>query len=123
MPELVYGFDIDGTITAAPEAMRELMAALIEAGHHVAVLTGSMGHVGPDTDHRDKRTTQLEALGIHGGTHYDSLSCYGDGPDAVAKEKAAEAGRTGMAMMFEDSLQYALHIAAHCPVMVMYPRG
>lgn len=111
---MIFGFDIDGTITAAPKQFAALTHALHAAGHEVAILTGTM-----DTEvsvtHNIRRTRQLEELGIH----YDYLEIV-HAPHHV-QAKADFCKRYGVVMMFEDSPEYAKAINEAGTLCVLMP--
>lgn len=100
-----FGFDIDGTISAAPVPFAAIASALIAAGHEVHVLTGTMERTIDDA-HRQRRIDQLTLLGfpytrlhiVHAPFHVES--------------KAAYCAEHEIVMMFEDSIPYSDAIAA-----------
>jgi hypothetical protein len=109
-----FGFDIDGTITAAPEAFAAIMRALRQAGHDVHVITGQSSPI--TSEDWAKRVHQLETLGI--GT-----DCYGrmhiSGPPDWVADKAAYCRENGIDFVFENDVAYGRAIAAVCPVTLM----
>jgi hypothetical protein len=115
---VIFGFDIDGTISAAPEVFAAIMEALLERGHEVHVITGQTREV-TNAD-VERRVAQLAALGIFWGQHFDKLHLAG-APDWIA-DKAAYCRDHKVDFMFEDSVLYAKAISAWCPVTVMYGR-
>lgn len=96
-----FGFDIDGTITAAPEQFGIIMASLRLAGHKVHILTGTMDKEATP-QHYDFRRQQLREHGVAG--LYDVLHIV---TAPHAKRKAEYCRAHDIAMMFEDSQSYA----------------
>ncbi len=110
-----FGFDIDGTISAAPEAFAAIAAALIAAGHEVHVLTGTMEPTIDDAM-RQRRVAQLAAFGFP----YSRLHIV-NAPTHVSG-KAAYCSEHRIVMMFEDSIPYSDAIAAAGTfVMLVHP--
>ena len=97
-----FGFDIDGTITAEPEAYAAIMASLTAAGHWCHVITGTMDDAVTD-DHTAKRRAQLEKHGILPGVHWNYLHIV-TAPHAINKAKYCE--QRDIRMLFEDSDAY-----------------
>jgi uncharacterized HAD superfamily protein len=100
-----FGFDIDGTITAAPVAFAAIAKALLAAGHEVHVLTGTMD-TALNAGHMQRRKEQLATIGfpythltiVHAPLHVESKAAYCRDHDIV--------------LMFEDSIPYGDAIAA-----------
>jgi putative intracellular protease/amidase len=116
-----FGFDIDGTISAAPAEYRAIMLALRAAEHEVHVITGQGGVVTPESE--DGRRAQLAGLGIFPEC-YDVLYLAGPSEGSwdwqhVAESKAAYCRDHGIAFMFEDSPEYAQAIRATDTVVVV----
>lgn len=110
-----FGFDIDGTITAAPKVFATMMPALRASGHFVYIITGQTRPVTADDYLR--RRDQLRDLGID-PSDYDLL--YVAGPPDWVENKRAFCERWAIDFVFEDSLRYAKAISTVCPVTVMY---
>lgn len=115
--KLVFCFDVDGTITANPSVFRAIMASLIDAGHTVYPLTGSLeaGHC----NHQDLlryRTNQLAMLGIIKGKHYTKISiAVGNTFEDVAQIKGKFCKEVGSAFMVEDVDLFINGIKQHSP--------
>lgn len=116
MKPRTFGFDVDGTITAAPKAFASIMGALRDAGHYVYVITGQTRDVTP-ADYT-RRRNQLDSLGVHQDVQYDALHIAGP-PDWV-EDKRLFCEQHLLDFVFEDSLRYAEAISTICPVTVMY---
>ena len=97
-----FGFDIDGTISAAPDIFATIMRSLIAAGHGVHVLSGTGDTV--ITDHYDRRREQLAAWGIP----YTALKIVCNPHHLQAK--ADYCREHDIVMMFEDSVPYTRSI-------------
>lgn len=79
-----YGFDLEGTLDAAPEVFRPLCRALMQAGHGVYVITGLF----PGAT-REQRLQQLFAIGFFHRVQYTSLLCVpGTSPEEIGTGKA-----------------------------------
>jgi hypothetical protein len=111
-----FGFDIDGTITAAPEVFAAIMRALRRDGHIVHVITGQTTPVTPEDTHA--RIKQLESLGI-GTDCYSRLHLSGP-PDWVT-DKAGYCRDVPMDFVFENDAAYAKAIKVFCPITLMVP--
>lgn len=81
-------FDIDGTVTDAPDVFAAVTAALTRAGHHVFVVT-AYGPGDPKTHGDQKwRQEQLAELGLNVGRNYERVYiAAGDTKHDVANEK------------------------------------
>jgi hypothetical protein len=110
-----FGFDIDGTITAAPAAFAAIMRALRRDGHEVHVVTGQTDPI--TTEDTTARLRQLEKLGI-GTDCYERIHLSGP-PDWVS-DKADYCREQGLDLVFENDVAYGRAIAAvGCPVTIM----
>jgi len=101
---LVFGFDIDGTITEAVEQYREIARGLQALGHTVIVVTAR-------TDAKDF----LEQLGFDA---YDELFIVDR--DGVAEEKAAVLKKQDACFMFDNRLKSGPAIVEVCPVTMQF---
>lgn len=110
-----FGFDLDGTITAAPRPFRALIKALHAAGHECHVITGTMDPI-VLAAHYERRWAQLAAIGL---TEADVLLKIVTNPPLTAK--ADYCRRHGIALMFEDSPEWSEAILAVCPVLLVMP--
>lgn len=111
-----FGFDIDGTITAAPGAFAAIMRALRRDGHLVHVITGQTTPVTPEDI--EARVRQLESLGI-GGDCYSRLHL--SGPPSWVADKAGYCRDQQIDFVFENDSTYAKAIQVFCPVTLMVP--
>lgn len=109
-----FGFDIDGTITAAPAAFAAIMLALRQAGHECWVITGVVGSAGDE----NARRAQLAAVGVSPAC-FDGLRIFATNDGPVAAQKAAFCRNEGIDFVFENEPSYAEAIIKACPVTVM----
>lgn len=105
-PPYTWSFDIDSTITAAPQRYVRLATALRAQGDHVVCVTGH----GP----KETREHLLEALGFP----YDEIVIVDPGPYGEGKAKALEA--LGAFMHFDDDVAFGPEIIKVCPVAFQY---
>lgn len=106
-----FGFDVDGTITAAPEAFAALAAALLAAGHEVHVITGTMDAL---TEAQfAARRAQLASHGFPVPTALHIVTA------PHAEQKAAYCRDHEIVMMFEDSPIYINAIRALTSTVVL----
>lgn len=110
-----FCFDIDGTISAAPEAYKVMIDSLLAAGHEVHILTGTMDQEATE-EHYRKRHDQLAEFGI---TRWTNL-CIVTSPGNV-EAKAKYCKDNNIAFMFEDSPWYADAIRAVTTCVLMCP--
>lgn len=111
-----FGFDIDGTISAAPEVYAHLIEAIHKRGDAVFILTGTMAPVVTVDDYID-RVLQLQSFGITPGTYVLFIV---NAPNHVAN-KARICKLFNIRMMFEDSDAYAAAINAAGTLCVKMP--
>lgn len=118
-----FGFDIDGTISAAPEAFGAIMRALVSAGETVHVITGGLHDEEPTQEQVQSRIDQLAEMGIISGSHYTMLHVL-NGPTTgrVASLKQKVCVEFGMVLMFEDSQVYVDAISRVTQCLMMVPR-
>ena len=102
----VWTFDIDKTITAAPEQFARLATALQESGDRVIVVTG----------HGTKQTREelLDALGFP----YDEIMIVDPEIDGSGKAKALK--RLGAYFHFDDRIEFGPSIIDVCPVTFQF---
>lgn len=114
-----FGFDIDGTISAAPDVYRMIMRALVDAGHQVHVITGT-GDGEATPDKYERRTAQLAEWRLRKGWEWTHLHivCRPD----CGQKKAVYCAEQGIQMMFEDSPDYADPINHAGTLCVLMPR-
>jgi hypothetical protein len=91
-------FDLDDTISAAPDFYRALMEGLKAQGCEVHVLTGSPGPA--SQEELDVKKAQLESLGC--GDCYDKLIVVGGPEDHVAEEKVNYMTHVGASALIDD---------------------
>jgi hypothetical protein len=108
-----FGFDIDGTITAAPGVFRALVEALRDAGHEIHVITGTMDPVAT-VEHEAQRYAQLIALGFGPVTALHVVTA------PHAENKAAYCRDHEIVLMFEDSPSYADEISRVTTCVMMH---
>ena len=100
---MVFGFDIDDTITAAPEVFAALGRSLIRCGHQVVIITGAEPHA--DTTHGSLawRQGQLLQCGMLVGVHYDAIYiARGDSHAEIGRSKAGLCKSLNVALMIDD---------------------
>lgn len=119
-----FGFDLDNTITAEPEAFRLLMEALVAAGHGVHVITGVMPGV---TDEHlatvDGRAEQLRSLGLRQDEHYTTIHlAMARGAAAIGHRKRELCSSLGIELMFEDRSDYANAMREVTRCVLIWPR-
>lgn len=108
-----FGFDIDGTITRAPGALWAIADALLDAGHQVHVLTGTMDKA-VTTQHKIEREAQLDA---HGFKEWTKLHIV---VSPHAENKAKYCVDNDIVLMFEDSDRYSEAISKVTTVFKVY---
>lgn len=115
--KMVFCFDVDGTITAAPIVFRNVMSALINAGHEVYPLTGSLEAGTVDSQVLLRyRTHQLGCLGIVKGKHYTEIAiAVGKTFEDVAQIKGKFCKEKNSAFMVEDVDLFIDGIKQHSP--------
>lgn len=91
--------DLHGTITKAPDLMRELLGTLRAAGWEVHVLTGE-----PDdsakAEHIEKDMAILSELGL--GDCYDQIAVVANPKNHVAKLKVQYMKRVGAVLLIDN---------------------
>lgn len=97
-----FGFDIDRTITAAPEQFGAIMSALTNAGHYCYVITGTMDPIATP-GHYDGRVMQLLDHGIREVQHYQSIHIV---VAPHAENKAKYCVENDICFMFDDAPAY-----------------
>lgn len=124
---MTFAFDIDGTITRFPDAMREMMAGLRLRGNRVLVLTGKQTPIvfeQKDNPDRGLRISQLKGFDIKPELHFDELfiAC---GPvdqgEGVGIAKAKIMVDEKVDLFIDDSARYVNTCRHHAPnVAVLY---
>lgn len=107
-----FGFDVDGTITAAPQAFAAMASALLAAGHEVHVITGTMD-AAVTAEHLVARRAQLDSHGFPECTALQIVTA------PHAEQKAAYCRNHDIVMMFEDSPVYIEAIRAGSSTVVL----
>lgn len=79
-----FAVDIDGTISAAPDQMQDMLSALKACGHRISVLTGCSSEPVTQQDFDDKANF-LNKLGF--GESYDDMTVISNKGN-LAKAKA-----------------------------------
>lgn len=111
-----FGFDIDGTLSAAPEAIGAIMRALRTAGHVVHVITGlGIGEV--QQSNIDERKHQLKVLGVE--NDYDFLHI---AVQPVVPDKANYCRDHNIVLMFENDMAYVNAIKQYSTCFYIYPK-
>jgi len=105
-PPYVWSFDIDSTITAAPQQYARLATALQAQGDKIVCVTGH----GP----KQTRKELLDTLGFP----YDEIIIVD--PGDVGKGKAKALKHLDAFMHFDDRLEFGPEIIKICPVAFQY---
>lgn len=105
-PPFIWSFDIDDTVTAAPQRYARLAEALKANGDKIVCVTGH----GPV----ETREHLLEALGFP----YDEIIIVDPGKDGAGKAKALK--HLGAFMHFDDRVEFGPEIIKVCPVAFQY---
>lgn len=103
---LVFGWDVDDTITGAAVAYPAIARALKAAGHKNVVVTGH----GPERD----RKALLDQLDFP----YDEIIVVDPKSDGSGKAKVLET--VGADFMFENDIAFGPAISEVCPITVLY---
>jgi hypothetical protein len=110
-----FAFDLDGTISSNPEIFGTLMKALVDAKHHVVVLTGALDplEIPANVENREQ---QLLKMGIRKSVNYHELVIVVQ-PDVyrIAQEKGKYCFKHKIDMIIEDREQYLYTIAVESP--------
>lgn len=94
---MTFAFDLDGTLTREPRALKPIMIALVAMGHHVVVLTA----VEHGEGNRQNRLGMLASHQYVEGIHYTQLVCVVTGDD-----KGHFCAANQVVCMFEDDRGY-----------------
>jgi hypothetical protein len=105
-PPYIWAFDVDDTITSAPQRYKRLSEALKAIGDKVVVVTGH----GPV----ETREHLLEAVGFQ----WDEIIIVDPGEFGEGKAKALKA--LGAFMLFDNEVAFGPAIIAVCPVAFQY---
>lgn len=95
-------FDLDQTITSAPEFYRALMGALTAAGVEVHVLSGVHHKHATQADAQEKKGL-LSSMGMEQGTHYSQLTAVSGPEKKVAKGKVNYMTHAGATSLVDNS--------------------
>jgi hypothetical protein len=101
-----FAFDLDGTLTREPVALKCIMIALRHSGQRVIVLTAVEG----GEANRPNRLAMLAQHGYHQDLHWDDLVCVVTGDD-----KGNYCAANGVVCMFEDDGNYVASIRRISP--------
>lgn len=121
---IAVGCDIDGTITADPDAYREILSALVSAGHEVHVITAGDPsrpdwHMSPAD-----RVEQLLRYDLVQGRDYTMLHVAdGDDKEEMGAAKRDICEQFGVVFMFENDETFAAEISQVAQCVLMVPRG
>jgi hypothetical protein len=111
---------MDGTLTAAPKVLGEIMRCLKKAGHKVYILTGSLGET-PDQQLEDYRKQQAKDLGLC-QDHYDDICiCVSPSFEGVAELKARFCWAYSVDFMIDDMALYRQIIKRLSPKTMVLP--
>lgn len=97
---MIICFDLDGTISSAPQEMRAIMEALRGRGDEVHVLTGHKGDSVNDGVIASKLAL-LKSLGCEGC--FDRLAVVANPKNKVARQKAHYMKSVGASMLVDNS--------------------
>lgn len=113
--DMIFCFDMDGTLTKHPKVLGEMMSSLKKSGHTVYILTGSLGET-PIKKLNAYRLSQASELGLHPESHFDDIvSCVNPSFDGVAKLKGVFCRENKVDWMIDDMPLYIQHIKHESP--------
>lgn len=112
---MIYCFDVDGTLSENSHVWAPLMKSLMDSGHTVYPLTGTIsGH--PYQTDEAYRVRQLKTYGMEKGEHYtDVVLCVGRSVEDCGDLKGKFCKEQGVAFMVEDTGIYAASIKKYSP--------
>lgn len=100
---VIWGFDLDGTISAHPERLGVLMRELRTLGHRVCVITGCLSSSITSPEQRQRQMAELNPPVLH-QTHYDELLVVcAPTTDEVAVGKGKLCRERGVDFMLDDT--------------------
>jgi len=112
---MTYSFDIDGTLTADPLRLGEMMKALRGAGHTVIVMTGCVGAAPCTAEYRRDQLLSLSPPMLH-TEQYDHLDLVGGATtDDVGRGKGRLCKDLSVDIMIEDTAPWCQFIRAASP--------
>lgn len=120
---LAFGFDFDDTLSAEPVAFKAIMAALVEAGHSVYIISA---FAEPNTE--QKQGERIDDLGWICGGHYTHriLIHAGDGSGQemlmAGWRKREVCQKYGIVMYFDDRIEWCDEVSKVTRSVWMVPR-
>lgn len=105
---LVFGIDIDGTITAAPRHFKKLIDSLIASGNEVIIVTGR------DSGRHDETVKLLESLCIQ---HTRLVMKPLDWPDTMPEYKVMACRRERVDILIDDEYPNCLAVGHETQTM------
>lgn len=111
---MTFTFDIDGTISSSPDVFRAIMESLVQCGHDVFPLTGTV--IGCHPTGEEYRIKQLLSMGFEKGKHYtDVVVCEGQSPEDVGKMKGDFCKDRESRLLVEDTDIYIESVKRKSP--------
>jgi len=119
-----FGFDLEGTLDAEPEAFRAICQGLILQSQGVYVITAYYSEdLERDNLQETIRRNQLNAIGFRQTRHYtDMLFAPGDTAECQGQIKRALCEQMNVQLMFEDREVFADQISATTRCLLLQPR-
>lgn len=105
---LIFGIDIDGTITAAPRRFRKLIDSLISTGNEVVIVTGR------DDGRRIETIELLESLGIQ---HTRLIMKPIDWPGTIPEYKVMACRRERVDILIDDEYPNCIAVGRETQAM------
>lgn len=110
---MLVASDLDGTIDAAPDVFAPLFAAIRQAGHQLAILTGVKGAATITPADVQAKQQRLAGYGIA----YDQLAVFPD-DGQLPQLKAQWCQQNGVALLIDNDRGNAQAAQARCLVLV-----
>lgn len=119
-----FGFDLEGTLDAEPQAFRALCSSLVDSWHEVYVITAYWTpDGGPDGNQEALRDSQLEAIGFVRGKDYtEMLFAPGSTVEAQGATKRLLCESHTITLMFEDRQVFTDEISKATTCLLIQPR-
>lgn len=118
---MIFCFDMDGTLTAHPKVLGEIMKSLKKSGHKVYILTGSLGET-PYDQLQKYRLDQAKSLGIIPEDHFDDIvSCVDSTFEGVANLKGRFCLEQKVDFVIDDMSLYIQAIRKESPETLVVP--
>lgn len=117
---IVFGLDIDGTLTAMPDFFRPMCRAIMQAGGLVYLITGCKPGDGPARATNAGREAQVAQYGFRRGIEYAAIFiCPGGTEDAIGKAKERVCKRMGVQLLIDNDPTFANDVAHAVPCALL----